>query len=69
MVLALGPDWEKAKTQAEVGYKVQRSLSKASKTPPFFFAQCLDYLFELSVKMKQAGIDTDWSPPRPAQQV
>ncbi|PVF97686.1 Methylthioribulose-1-phosphate dehydratase [Serendipita vermifera] len=25
-------------------------------------AECLDYLFELSVKMKQAGVDTDWRP-------
>jgi len=36
-VYVWGPDWEKAKTQAE----------------------CLDYLFEMFVKMKLAGISTE----------
>jgi len=35
-VYVWGPDWEKAKTQAE----------------------CLDYLFEIGVKMKLAGLET-----------
>ncbi|KAF7348217.1 Methylthioribulose-1-phosphate dehydratase [Mycena sanguinolenta] len=35
-VYVWGPDWEKAKTQAE----------------------CLDYLFEIGVKMKHAGLET-----------
>jgi len=39
-VYVWGPDWEKAKTQAE----------------------CLDYLFEMFVKMKLAGISTVVNP-------
>ncbi|KAJ7617462.1 Methylthioribulose-1-phosphate dehydratase [Mycena polygramma] len=41
-VYVWGPDWEKAKTQAE----------------------CLDYLFEIGVKMKLAGLETVLNKPK-----
>lgn len=49
-----GDDWQKAKTQTEV----RESCAIPSKLLSLFFEQCLDYLFEIGVKMKLAGIPT-----------
>lgn len=48
-----GDDWEKAKTQTEVG--TQRFSEEICLLK---FDQCLDYLFEIGVKMKLAGVPT-----------
>jgi hypothetical protein len=55
LIAAVGPDWEKAKTQAEVGL-----LSLIESGSPLINSrrQCLDYLFEIGVKMKLAGLET-----------
>lgn len=54
-----GNDWEQAKTQTEV----RPQDSTQSDNSVMKFIQCLDYLFELAVKMRLAGIPTE---PQPA---
>lgn len=49
-----GDSWEKAKTQTEVS----GSSSVPQKLLSLYLNQCLDYLFEIGVKMKLAGIPT-----------
>lgn len=49
-----GPDWQKAKTQTEVRF-VQISERSININKIY---QCLDYLFEIAVKMKLAGLPT-----------
>lgn len=49
----LGADWEKAKTQCEVGSNTMPDTASVLKDSPH--TQCLDYLFEIGVKMKLAG--------------
>jgi methylthioribulose-1-phosphate dehydratase len=51
----LGADWEKAKTQTEVSsiLNFQELISIQ-----WIYRQCLDYLFEIGVKMKLAGLPT-----------
>jgi hypothetical protein len=52
---SLGTDWEKAKTQAEVRFLScgVTALSHAKHDD-----KCLDYLFEIGVKMRCAGLST-----------
>ena len=52
---AVGADWEKAKTQTEVRL-IPLSYYGHLSSP--LSIQCLDYLFEISVKMKSAGLPT-----------
>lgn len=54
MDIFVGTDWEKAKTQCEVGSDTTPYISPVLKEVPL---QCLDYLFEVGVKMKLAGLD------------
>jgi methylthioribulose-1-phosphate dehydratase len=55
IMFAVGADWEKAKTQTEVRL-IPLSYYGHLSSP--LSIQCLDYLFEISVKMKLAGLPT-----------